>query len=40
LARVEEALAELPDVEAAKQRNGTKSAARVPTTDPDARVMT
>jgi hypothetical protein len=39
LARVEEALAELPDVEAAKKRNGTKSAARVSTTDPAARVM-
>ena len=39
LARVEEALAALPEVEAAKQRNGTKSAARVSTTDPDARVM-
>jgi transposase len=39
LARVEEALAALPDVEAAKTRNGTKSAARVSTTDPDARVM-
>lgn len=39
LARVEEALAALPDVEAAKKRNGTKSAARVSTTDPDARVM-
>lgn len=39
LARVDEALAELPAVEAVKQRNGTKSAARVSTTDPDARVM-
>lgn len=39
LARVDEALAELPAVEAAKLRNGTKSAARVSTTDPDARVM-
>jgi len=39
LARVEEALAQLPEVEAAKRRNGTKSAARVSTTDPDARVM-
>jgi transposase len=39
LARVEEALAALPDVEAAKKRNGTESAARVSTTDPDARVM-
>lgn len=39
LARVDEALAELPVVEATKHRNGTKSAARVSTTDPDARVM-
>ena len=39
VARVEEALAALPEVEAAKQRNRTKSAARVSTTDPDARVM-
>ena len=39
LARVEEALAQLPEVEAAKRRNGTKSAARTSTTDPDARVM-
>ncbi|MBI4839563.1 MAG: IS1182 family transposase [candidate division NC10 bacterium] len=39
LARVEEALAQLPRVEAAKKRNGTKSVARTSTTDPDARVM-
>ena len=39
LARVEAALAQLPEIEAAKQRNGTKSAARASTTDPDARVM-
>jgi transposase len=39
LARVEAALAELPRVEAAKKRNGTKSAPRTSTTDPDARVM-
>jgi hypothetical protein len=39
LARVEEALAELPAVAAAKQRNGTKSAPRVSTTDPAAWVM-
>ena len=39
LARVEEALAQLPLVEAAKKRNGTKSAPRTSTTDPDARVM-
>lgn len=39
LARVDAALAQLPEVEAAKRRNGTKSAARTSTTDPDARVM-
>jgi transposase len=39
LARVEEALAQLPEVAAAKRRNGTTSAARTSTTDPDARVM-
>jgi transposase len=39
LARVDAALAQLPAVEAAKKRNGTKSAARTSTTDPDARVM-
>ena len=39
LARVEEALAALPEVEATKQRNGATTAARVSTTDPDARVM-
>jgi transposase len=39
LARVEQALAELPAVEGAKQRNRSKAAARASTTDPDARVM-
>lgn len=43
LARVEEALAELPAVEAVKARHGqrqrARSAARVSTTDPAARVM-
>lgn len=39
LARVEDALAQLPLVEAAKKRNGTKSEARTSTTDPEARVM-
>jgi len=39
LARVEAALAQLPDVEAAKKRNGTTSAPRTSTTDPDARKM-
>lgn len=39
LQRVDEALAQLPAVAAAKQRNKTKSAARTSTTDPDARVM-
>jgi transposase len=40
LARVEEALAQLPQVEATKQKQGKKaSAPRVSTTDPDARVM-
>jgi transposase len=39
LVRVDAALAELPAVEAAKKRNGTKSVARASTTDPDARVM-
>lgn len=41
LARVEEALATLPEVEAvkAKQRPKAKSEARVSTTDPQARVM-
>jgi hypothetical protein len=38
-ARVDEALAQLPDVEAAKARNRSRSAAKVSTTDPDARVM-
>lgn len=39
LARVAEALAELPAVAAAKQRNRSKGAAKVSTTDPTARVM-
>jgi len=39
LARVEDALAQLPEVEAAKQRNRSRGAAKVSTTDPDARVM-
>jgi transposase len=41
LARVEEALAQLPEVEAVKQRQKGKRRreARVSTTDPDARVM-
>lgn len=41
LARVEEALAQLPAVQAAKDRQSKKgrSVARVSTTDPDARVM-
>jgi transposase len=39
LGRVEEALATLPDVEAIKQRTKSKGAARVSTTDPQARVM-
>ena len=41
LARVEEALAQLPAVEAtkARQRATRRTAARVSTTDPDARVM-
>jgi transposase len=39
LARVEEALAELPAVAAAKQRNRAKGAPKVSTTDPTARVM-
>jgi transposase len=41
LARVDEALAVLPEVEAIKARQGkkAKSAPRVSTTDPDARVM-
>jgi transposase len=39
LARVDQALAELPAVEAAKQRDRSKTAARTSTTDPDARVM-
>lgn len=39
LARVEEALAQLPAVAEAKRRNRTKSEPRTSTTDPDARVM-
>jgi transposase len=41
LARVEEALAQLPDVQATKERQRPKrpTEARVSTTDPDARVM-
>jgi transposase len=39
LARVEEALAALPAVEATKARTKAKTAARVSTTDPEARVM-
>lgn len=39
LARVEEALAELPAVAAVKQRRGAKTAPRASTTDPEARVM-
>lgn len=40
LARVEEALAHLPQIEAIKQKQGKKaSEPRVSTTDPDARVM-
>jgi transposase len=39
LARVDEALAQLPTIEAAKKRNGSKGEAKASTTDPDARVM-
>lgn len=39
LARVEEALAELPAVAATKQRRRAKTAPRASTTDPEARVM-
>lgn len=39
LARVEEALAQLPAVAETKRRNGTKSDPRASTTDPDARIM-
>jgi transposase len=39
LARVEEALAEMPAVEAAKTRNQSKATPRVSTTDPQARTM-
>jgi len=39
LERIEQALAEMPAVEAVKVRNRSKSAPRVSTTDPEARVM-
>lgn len=39
VARVEEALAEMPDVEAAKARNKSTATPRVSTTDPEARKM-
>jgi transposase len=39
LARVEDALSEMPLIEAAKTRNKSTVAARVSTTDPDARKM-
>lgn len=39
LARVEEALAELPAVEVTKARNKSKATPRVSTTDPEARLM-
>jgi transposase len=39
LARVDEALAQLPTIEAAKKRNGSKGQAKASTTDSDARVM-
>jgi transposase len=39
LARLEEALAELPQIEATKIRNRSKAAPRASTTDPEARVM-
>ena len=39
LARVEEALAEMPAVEAVKVRNHSKATPRVSTTDPEARKM-
>lgn len=39
LARVEDALAQLPQIEAMKQKQGKASAPRVSTTDPEARVM-
>jgi len=39
VARVDEALAEMPAVEAAKARNTSKATPRVSTTDPEARVM-
>lgn len=39
LARVEEALAQLPAVEAVKRRRKSTAVAKVSTTDPDARIM-
>jgi len=39
LARVEGAVAQLPEVEATKARHRSRSAAKVSVTDPDARVM-
>ncbi len=39
LVRVEEALAEMPAVEATKARNKSKATPRVSTTDPEARLM-
>lgn len=39
LARVEEALAQLPEVAAAKRRAQSTAVARTSTTDPDARIM-
>lgn len=39
VARVEEALAQLPAVEAIKRRNKSKATPKASTTDPDARVM-
>jgi hypothetical protein len=39
MARVEEALAQLPAVAETKQRNRSKSTPRTSTTDPDARIM-
>lgn len=39
LARIEQAIAELPKVEATKKKNGDDKPPRVSTTDPEARVM-
>lgn len=39
LARVDEALQQLPEITASKKRNGSKGDAKASTTDPDARVM-